>query len=255
MTDHPPRTSALVLTPIQGEPRMKDLDLAVRLGFERPRKIRDLIKANEDKLLKFGVCPAVGQTSGAQGGRPSTEFYLSQKQAIFIGMKSETENAFEVQAEIVRVFDAHVNGTLAQPSLNPANVSRLQLIELAMQAEQERLALESTVAVIQPKADALDRIATPSSGTLNLTNAAKTLQVNPRALIQRLSANRWIYRRAGGKHWTASQDKLQQGVLEHKITKTVQDDGTDRIFEQVLVTAKGLTKLAAMLSPVNGGAA
>lgn len=26
------------------EPRIKDLDLAERLGFERPRKVRDLIK-------------------------------------------------------------------------------------------------------------------------------------------------------------------------------------------------------------------
>ncbi|MCK7579802.1 MAG: hypothetical protein MZV65_31680 [Chromatiales bacterium] len=92
------------------------------------------------------------------GGTPTEEFYLNQKQAIFICMKSETDNAFEVQAEIVRVFDAYLNGEPTAPTLNPANFSRLQLIELAMQAEQERLALESKVAILQPKAEALDRI-------------------------------------------------------------------------------------------------
>ena len=117
------------------------------------------------------------------------------------------QRPFDVQIDIIRVYDAHLHcEPIQKPVLNPANFSRLQLIELAMQAEQERLALQSTVAAIQPKADALDRIATQSSGTLNLTNAAKTLQVNPKALIQHLSANRWIYRWAGGKNWTAYQD-------------------------------------------------
>jgi phage antirepressor YoqD-like protein len=255
MTDQPPRTSALVLTPINGEPRIKDLDLAVRLGFERPAKIRDIIKRNEEKLKIISILPTMGKIhEGA--GRPTQEYYLDRQQALLICMKSATDNAFDVQIDIIRVYDAHLHCEPVQkPVLNPANFSRLQLIELAMQAEQERLALQSTVAAIQPKADALDRIATQSSGTLNLTNAAKTLQVNPKALIQHLSANRWIYRRAGGKNWTAYQDKLQQGVLEHKITKIVQDDGTDRICEQVLVTPKGLAKLAAMLSPLQGNAA
>ena len=40
---------------------------------------------------------------------------------------------------------------IAQPALNPANFSRLQLIELAMQAEQERLVLETKVAEIRPR--------------------------------------------------------------------------------------------------------
>ena len=41
----------------------------------------------------------------------------------------------------------------AQPApVNPATLSRLQLIEIAMQAEQERLALEPKVEVLEPKA-------------------------------------------------------------------------------------------------------
>lgn len=105
-------SNPLVLTPINGEHRVHDLHLADKLGFSEPRMVRNLIKRNHDKLLKFGVCYAVEQTSGAQGGRPATEFYLNQKQAVFICMKSETERAFDVQIEIVRVFDAYLNGEL-----------------------------------------------------------------------------------------------------------------------------------------------
>lgn len=114
-------SNSLVLTAINGEPRVHDLELAERLGFERPRKIRDIIQRNHDKLLKFGVCPAVGRTSGELGGRPATEFYLNQKQAIFICMKSETEQAFDVQIEIVHVFDAYLTGDfiLTNPAFRP----------------------------------------------------------------------------------------------------------------------------------------
>lgn len=87
--------------------------MAERLGFDQPRDIRKLIKRNEAKLLSFGVCATVAQTSGELGGRPTAAFYLNQKQSIFVCMKSETERAFDVQVEIVRVFDAYLNGESA----------------------------------------------------------------------------------------------------------------------------------------------
>lgn len=104
----------LVLTPVNGEPRIHDLALADRLGFDRPRKIRDIIKRNHDKLLKFGGCPTVGRCIEVGNGvkREVEEFYLNKKQAIFIAMKSETEKAFEVQEDIIHVYDAYLNGTV-----------------------------------------------------------------------------------------------------------------------------------------------
>lgn len=144
-----------------------------------------------------------------------------------------------------------------QPSLNPANLSRLQLIELALQAEQERLAieqkaiaLEHRVETLEPKAEALDRIS-GSEGSLNITEAAKALGVKPKALFGKLQANRWIYKRQGGRNWLGYQDKCQQGLVEHKVSTVTMPDGTEKISEQVRVTPKGITRLSALL---NGGA-
>lgn len=112
-------SNSLVLTPIEGEPRIHDLALAERLGFDQSRDIRKLIKRNEPKLLKFGICATVARIhEGA--GRPTDEYYLNQKQAIFICMKSETEKAFDVQIEIVRVFDAYLSGDFHLSPPNPA---------------------------------------------------------------------------------------------------------------------------------------
>jgi len=87
--------------------------------------------------------------------------------------------------KVIRAYDAMVT---APPALNPANLSRLQLIELAMQAEQERLAIEAKLAIAAPKAEALDRIAS-ADGSLYITDAAKELQVRPKDLIGYLSSN------------------------------------------------------------------
>jgi len=112
--------NTIILTPIDGEPRIRDIDLAKRLGFERPADIRELIKRNAEKLNTFSVLRSVRKTSGAQGGRPAVEFYLDRKQAIFICMKSETDNAFDVQIEIVHVFDAYLSDTTTQQHITSA---------------------------------------------------------------------------------------------------------------------------------------
>ncbi len=155
--------------------------------------------------------------------------------------------SYKVQAA---VYDRMVEleAQAQPPALNPANLTRLQLLEMAMQSEQERLLLEATVKAIKPKADALDRIATGSEGSFNITNTAKTLQMRPKDLFAWLSANHWIYRRAGGKSWVAYQDRIQSGLLEHKITTVERSDGTEKVVEQVLVTPKGLAKLSGVMS-------
>ncbi len=148
--------------------------------------------------------------------------------------------------KVIRAYDAMVT---APPALNPANLSRLQLIELAMQAEQERLQIEAKLAIAAPKAEALDRIAT-ADGSLCFTDAAKELQVRPKDLIVYLSSNHWIYKRAGSTGWIGYQDRIQSGLIEHKSVVLIDADGRERIRDQARVTAKGLARLSELL---NGG--
>jgi len=238
--------NTLTITPVNGEPRIRDIDLAKRLGFDRPRDIRKLIERHLEKINEFSRCATV-ERRPENGGTPFVEYYLDRQQSLFICMKSETDNAFEVQVDIIRVYDAHLSGKL-QPAPT-IELSRMQLIEIAMEAEQERLALEQHVKVIQAKADAFDRLVTSTAGSVNLTNAAKSLQMRPRELSKRLNSMHWIYKRAGGNSWVAYQDRLEEGVLEQKITVIPKPDGTKEIREQVLVTAQGLALLAKTIKP------
>jgi phage antirepressor YoqD-like protein len=80
-----------------------------------------------------------------------------------------------------------------------------------------------------------------------ITDTAKHLQVQPKFLFKLLSEQHWIYRRAGGKAWLGYQEKIQSGYLEHKVTMINRSDGSEKIVEQVLITAKGITKLSKLL--------
>lgn len=116
------------------------------------------------------------------------------------------------------------------------------------------IALEATVAEQAPKVAALDRL-TLADGLLNITNAAKTLEISPnQRLFAYLAANGWIYRRIGGKGWVGYQDRINSGYLTHKITTVQTTDGREKVVEQVLITPKGLAKLANIFSTASAAA-
>lgn len=136
----------------------------------------------------------------------------------------------------------------SQPQINPANLTRMQLIQIALEAEQELQEERAKTALLEPKANALDRIATETDGALNPTDSAKILQFQPKKLFNWLSAHRWIYKRPGGRHWLGYQDKIQAGLVEHKEKEITLDDGSKKISCQVFITAKGLAKLSELLT-------
>lgn len=114
---------------------------------------------------------------------------------------------------------------------------------LLLTYSEKVLSLESKVESMAPKVQALERIS-EAEGASCITNAAKALQLRPKDLFTYLNQHRWIYKRPGSASWTAYQDKIQAGVLEHKVTTVSRSDGSEKVVEQVLVTPKGLAKLA-----------
>lgn len=129
---------------------------------------------------------------------------------------------------------------------DPAAAARAWADEVELKRQAAAQLAEAT-----PKLEALDRIAT-SSGTMCITDAAKVLQVPPRQLFRWMQDNRWIYRRTDNGDWVAFQKRLTQGCLSHKVTTISQGDAPDKVREQVLVTRKGLARIAELISKVGG---
>lgn len=211
---------------------------------ELVEKRHDNVKRTIETLIERGVIESPQIEEIPTQTKPVAVYVFSGEQGKRDSIIVVAQLCPEFTARLVDRWQELEAQVAASPApINPAQLTRLQLIEIAMQAETERLALAEKVEVLQPKAEALDRIAT-AEGSLCLTDAAKELQRRPKDVISWMSANKWIYKRAGSASWIAYQDRIQAGLLEHKSHIVLLADGTERIRDQVRVTAKGLARLA-----------
>lgn len=97
------------------EPMIRDLDLAERLGFDRPRKVRDLIRRIWPENKRPHVRPTVERTSMPRGGereKATDEFWLTEAEALKVVMRAETAKASEMQDVMIAVFRAAMRGLL-----------------------------------------------------------------------------------------------------------------------------------------------
>lgn len=99
-------------TSMDGEPRVRDVDLGERLGFERPRKIREIIERNRAELEGFGGLPRRGANPGPLGGRPTFEYHLNEGQSLLVSTLSQAPKAPQVRRMLIEVFMAWRRGDL-----------------------------------------------------------------------------------------------------------------------------------------------
>lgn len=224
-----------------GEPWFVAADVCRALGYANPRKATlDHVRAKHRD----------GVTVRDAIGRAQETTVICEPGLYSLILRSRAEGAARFQDWVVEeVLPAiRKTGSYQTPPADPMKVlsDPAALRGLLSDYAGRVLELEAEVAETRPKAEALDRIAT-ADGSMNVTTAAKTLGVGPRALFRWLARHDWIYRRAGGKSWLAYQHRIGQGVLEHKVTVLTRGDGSEKIVEQVMVTPKGLALLAKRL--------
>ena len=130
----------------------------------------------------------------------------------------------------------------------PKELTRMELIELAMHAERERIALENKVEQLQPKADAYE-ILSGAKGSISIRVASGELKVPEKKFIQWLLDNDWAYRegnRTDGKLLPHAHRK-EQGYLE-LVSVVTYNTGEAVARSQTKVTQKGLARLAQIFS-------
>ena len=211
-------------------------DIAETLGYTNPQKaVRDHCKKR--KIL--GVNETF--TLDAQ----TTIIPESDVYRLIMRSKLPSAEKFEewVTTEVLPTI--RKTGHYGAPQINLRDPDQLLVLLTDYAVEQKRL--KSEIGELKPQAEALERIAL-SDGSLCITDAAKSLQVNPKDLFGIMSARQWIYKRFGMTHWVAYQDKIQQGLLEHKVTVVSRGDGTEKTATQVRITPKGMTKLSGLLN-------
>ncbi|MCO8017491.1 phage regulatory protein/antirepressor Ant [Brevundimonas diminuta] len=230
------------VTDANGIQTMSSLEIAELTGKRHAHVIRDIRKMLADlNQPKTGSVDFQGSYRDAKGETREC-FNLPKRESLIL----VSGYSVELRAAIIDRWEELERAARrpVMPDLNNPATLRLLLADYA----NDKIALEEQVAELAPKAEALDRIAT-ADGSMCITDAAKTLQVQPKAAFQFLRAHRWIYSRQGGGE-IAYQDKLASGLLEHKTTTIHRSDGSEKVTTQVRVTPKGLARLAKELQPV-----
>jgi hypothetical protein len=127
------------------EPRVRDIDLAERLGYERPRVIRELIERliESGKLNDSDVRRTVRRTLVGVAERDVEELWLTEAQALKVVAKSETAKADAMLDEMILVYRLARRGLLPQQA--PLDVAAL--VEQAMTKVRDSLRADM-VAVI-----------------------------------------------------------------------------------------------------------
>lgn len=179
-------------------------------------------------------------------GRSRRGYRFPKREACLMAMSY----SYELQAKVFdRMTELESRITALPDFTNPVAAARAwaDQVEQRERLELENKAAADALAVAAPKIEGFDRIA-KSDGSLCITDAAKTLQEQPRRLTQLMSKHQWIYRRPMGSGWIVYQDRIQSGHLEHKVTTGEKSHGGEWTSTQVRITPKGLAKLSELLA-------
>jgi hypothetical protein len=142
------------------EPRIRDIDLAERLEFSRPRDIRKLIRslATAGKLNDLHHRDAAARADGQVAARPEREYWLTEAQALKVVAKSETAKADAILDEVIRVFILARKGLLPQQlaprPYDPASLAviaeaaRAVVAEMLLPVREELARIRQDVATI-----------------------------------------------------------------------------------------------------------
>lgn len=225
-----------VITDGNGDPWFNAKEICDVIGFGNPYQALST-HVDSDDLQKLEVIDSMGRKQFANHINESGLYAL-----IFGSMKEEAKRFKRwVTSEVLPSI--RKTGNFGLKSIPKDFSSALRLA--ADQAEQIEKQQEA-LAIAAPKAEALDRM-TLADGEVCLQTAGKLLQQRPNKFIEWLrSLGTWIFKRQGGRI-SAYSDKINAGYLNVRSTTTIMPDGSERVREQVVVTPKGLAKLALML--------
>jgi phage anti-repressor protein/phage antirepressor YoqD-like protein len=212
----------------------------MNVGKDFSNWIKDRINQYEfAENIDYMVSAETGENS--RSGRPRLNYAISLDMAKELSMVERND-----QGKRARQYFIECERKTKDPSaaLNDPAMLRHLLLENV----EKVLNLEADIREMEPAVAAYEHL-TRADGTLCISDGAKALQVRPKDLFIWLQSKRWIYRRTGNTHWVGYQDKIQNGLLDHRVEEVTRADGTSKITEQVRITAKGLAALAKLVTP------
>lgn len=232
------------LTQFEPQKTMSHREIAVLTGKESFHVKRDCEKMFEE--LEIDPKGYIQTWIHPQNGQKYIEYMLTRDlvETLITGYSIKLRHAV---VNRLRELEAQVKTTvLALPNFtDPAEAARAwaEQFEAKQQAEKQ-------IAVLAPKAQALDVIA-DTTNTYCIRECAKTIGIKESELIKLLIDKKWCYRDAAKKLQPMAQYTLN-GVFTNRTSPVITNnyDGQERVFLHMRVTAFGLTRITGLVNKV-----
>lgn len=232
---------------------MSSRELSILCDKRHDHLCRDVDKLNET-YEKIGL-PKVGEgyyTHPNTGNQQHREFLLTKEQTIDLITGYKPELRIKINRRWAELEKQVQSTVIALPNFtDPAEAARAW----AEQFEAKQLA-EKQIAVLAPKAEALETIA-DTANTYCLRECAKTIGIKESELIQLLIDKKWIYRDPpktpgrSGKIQPHAQ-YVTNKVFINRISPVItnQYTGQEMVHTHMHVTAFGLTRITGLVNKV-----
>lgn len=164
-------------------------------------------------------------------GRPRTDHIVSLDMAKEISMIQRTDKGKQA-----RQYFIECERRAKQPTINGAELTRMELIQIAMNAETERLQLEAKNKELEPKADAYDEFI-DATGKYNIGTVAKMFGKGQNWLFRELR-NAGVLISKGAMRNTPYQQYMHH--FEVKAHSFERSDGTQGVSYTTYVQPSGI---------------
>lgn len=182
-------------------------------------------------------------------GEARTEYGVTRDGFTFLVMGFTGKEAAAWKEKFIAAFNMMEDRIKRTAVLTGPQLLAAALIEADATMKSQAARIE----MMQPKVDAFDRL-DAVDGALSVRPAAKVRGVPEHKLIKWLQLNRWAFRQNGQGPLQAYVDKRNCGYLDHKLGEYTGRDGDQRISITLMITPKGMARLAQIFAKEGGAA-
>lgn len=229
------------LVPTNNPVTMTSLELVDYINSQRGPEESELrhrdFCAKVPKVLGEEMCEKFRASFKDAYGRDQPGYRFPKREACLMAMSY----SYELQA---KVYDYMTELEAAQAK--PAELSRMDILKLAMESEQARIEAEKQLALAAPKVEFVDRYV-EATGLFTFREVAKLLKANEARFREFLLVEKIMYRLGTGGKLTAYQNHVDAGRFEMK-TDTAKNGHS---YRNSMFTPKGVHWIAGEWAKAN----
>lgn len=178
--------SMIVQQSPEGELTTTSLIIAEGTQVQHASVLR-IIRDNEEDFEEFGRVRFEIRPFETAGGMQNRTIAVLNREHAMLLMTYMRNNIIvrQFKKQLVKAFTDMERRLAAKPAFDPSQITRLEMAQMLLNAETERLALEATNKQLQPKADAYDSFI-DAAGSYSMGVVAKMLGLGQNQLFREL---------------------------------------------------------------------